>query len=294
LDDGSAVPALAWICPGCNGRLEESGSTLACAPCAARIDGRDGIWRAGGGFRPAGFAPERRAHLEALEADHFWFPPRRRLLAALLDRTPAGGGAAIDLGCGTGGFLSVLARRFATVVGVDAYGESLAIARGRAPGAELLEADATAVPLAAHQFDLAAALDVLEHGDPDALLGEARRLVRPGGWLLVSVPAFPSLWSELDEAAGHRRRYRRSTLDAELTAAGWRLVDWTHYQMLLFPLVWFGRRFPVRFPRRLERRPPGWLGALLGTVNDLEVALLARRRLPWGSSLLALARREGS
>jgi SAM-dependent methyltransferase len=157
----------------------------------------------------------------------------------------------------------------------------------------LIEGDATRVPLADASFDLVVALDVLEHVAPEALLGEARRLLRPGGALLLSVPAFPSLWSPLDEAAGHRCRYRRRELAAELAANGFCAVHWTHYQALLFPVAWLARRFASDGPVPLERRPPRLLGRALGLVNQLEVTLFARRRLGFGTSLWMLAQRAG-
>lgn len=251
-----------------------------------------GIWRAAPGFRPPGFSAARRAHLAALEPDHFWFPARRRLLAALLARGAARQrGAAIELGCGSGTALPLLATDHSICVGVEGHPESLVAARARVPDAVLIEGDATRVPLADAGFDLAIALDVLEHVDPEALLAEAHRLLRPGGSLLLCVPAFPSLWSPLDEAAGHRCRYRRRELAAELGANGFRVIHWTHYQALLFPIAWLSRRFASDGPLPLERRPPRLLGRALGLVNQLEVTLFARCQLPFGTSLFMLAQR---
>ena len=289
-------PPPAWICPECGARLEAGRDGLECPGCGHRLERRHGVVWTAPDFRPEGFAPGRREHLEALARDHFWFPPRRRLLARLLDRwVDAGpGAAAIELGCGTGGFLPELADRFACVVAVDGYSESLAAAEPAPPGVELVQGDVTRVPLDGGRFRLAAALDVLEHEEPDAILSEAARLVEPGGWLLLTVPAFQGLWSELDEAAGHRCRYSRSLLDSELDRTGWRIVHRTHYQFLLLPLVWAVRRSPWRRGRRLERRPPEVVARLLGAVNAAEVRLLGGLGLPWGSSLVALARRTES
>ena len=177
------------------------------------------------------------------------------------------------------------------MVGVDAYPESLARARRRAPGAVLVQANVCCVPLAGGQFDLAVALDVLEHVEPAGLLAEARRLVAEGGRLLLTVPAFPSLWSPLDEAAGHRCRYRRSDLGRELEEHGWSVDHWTHYQALLFPILWLVRRSGLARLLTLERHPPGWVSRPLGLINSAEVRLWGRRRLRWGSSLVVLARR---
>ena len=247
-------------------------------------------------LEPAGFTPARREHLANLARSHFWFPPRQRLLAGVLDRwVPAEDRrAAVELGCGTGGFLETLCRRFETVAAVDAYADSLAAAP-RLPNLEVGQADALTTPLADASFDLVTALDVLEHLPAEAFLAETARLARPGGWLLLSVPASPSLWSALDVAAGHRCRYTLARLRGDLRPAGWRIVHWTHYQLLLWPLVWASRRFAAsdrggRSP--IERRPPAALGRLLGAINNLEVRALGRLRLPLGSSLIALAHRS--
>ncbi len=296
----AAPPRRPWVCPDCAGPLtpietaieSETERAAVCGACGFRAERRDGIWWFAPGFEPAGFPPGRREHLERLAAGHFWFPARRRLLASLVDRfvpDPAGA-EAVELGCGTGSLLAELALRFAAVVGVDAYGASLAAAGRAAPAAERVQADLCRLPLETGRFRLAAALDVLEHVAPAPLLSAAARVVEPGGWLLVSVPAHPTLWSELDEAAGHRCRYTLSALGRELEGAGWRLVHWTHYQFLLLPLVWLSRRGPAAALRRLERRPPRLAARLFGAIDSFEVRTLSRARLPWGSSLVALAR----
>ncbi len=290
---GAAAPRRGWTCPDCARSLAMAQEGARCPGCGFRAERRDGIWWFAPGFEPAGFPAARREHLEGLEADHFWFPARRRLLASLIDRfvpDPAGA-EAVELGCGSAGLLAELARRFAGVVGVDAYGASLAAAHRAAPAAELVQADLGRLPIAPGRFRLAVALDVLEHGAPAPLLAAAARAVEPGGWLLVSVPAHPALWSELDEAAGHRCRYTFAGLRRELEAAGWRPVHRTHYQFLLLPLVWLSRRAPVARLRRLERRPPRLAARVLGAVDALEVRALSRARLPWGSSLVVLARK---
>lgn len=294
-----APPSLAWRC----GRCGETSPGPECAACGHRPERRDGVVRTAPELSPPGFRRERRDHLADIERGHFWFPPRRRLLAGLLDRRMGGsasgpgfaptGGRAIELGCGTGGFLPVLAERFQEVVAVEAYDESLAAAAPH-PRVLRIQGDVTRVPLADGQFRLAVALDVLEHVDPDAFLAEAARLVEPGGLLLLSVPALPALWSDLDEAAGHRCRYTRRRLAAELARAGWSLEHWTHYQLALLPLVWLTRRGPWRRARATERHPPRLLGRALGAVNSLEVRWFGRRRLPAGSSLVALGRREAA
>lgn len=268
-------------------------NSLSCSQCNTTVDAIDGIWSFAPGLTPPGFTGDRRAHLETIEGSHFWFGPRRALVEAVLDdRFEGGFECAIDLGCGGGTQLPVLAQRFGNVVGVDAYAESLGQARRHTLNTILVQADVCHVPLADRQFDLAMALDVLEHVDPIRFLAEARRLVVSEGCLLLTVPAFPSLWSPLDEAAGHRCRYRRLDLRRELEAHGWSVIHWTHYQALLFPLLWLARRSRIRRLLHFERYPSKRVSRMLGSVNSVEVRLLKGHRLPWGSSLVVLAQRQ--
>lgn len=281
---------LAWSCPTCRSPfvLAASGQ-LDCDVCGGTLRRTDGVWRSALAFRPAGFSAERREHLHGLvDQGHFWFPPRDALVLRCLRRLGVGGGSRfLELGCGQGRFLSAVAPLVARRTGVEGHLESLQRARSADPGALLVHGDVTAVPLAAAQLDVVVALDVLEHVAAQPFLDEAARLVRPGGHVVLSVPAMPSLWSAADERAGHRRRYDVDALRAELAASGWRLLDWTHYQLLLLPLVWLSRRRDSG----LERRPPRWLNRVLGAVNAAEVSLW-RGRVPIGSSLIAWARRE--
>lgn len=277
-----------FLCRICGVASPARGDLWGCA-CGASFRSKGGIWRIDA-LEPEGFSAASRGHLATFEEDHFWFEGREKLLLACLDRLPRQPRRAIDLGCGNGRFLAALADRGVEVTGVDAYADSLARALTRAPQAHLLAADVTAVPLEAAGFDLVAALDVLEHLEPPRLLAEARRLLAPGGRLLLSVPAFASLWSARDERAGHKKRYRRRLLEAELAESGFQLDFATHYQFLLFPLVWLSRKLDAKRKQPLERRPPAPLGRLLGAINLFEVGWWGRRSLPWGSSLIALAR----
>ncbi len=134
------------------------------------------------------------------------------------------------------------------------------------------------------------ALDVLEHLEPAKLLAEARRLLAPGGRLLLSVPAFASLWSEARRARRPPEALPPRSPGSGAAGGGFVPELTTHYQFLLFPLVWLSRQLDARRQRPLERRPPGFVGRLLGAVNALEVSWWGRSSLPWGSSLIALAR----
>jgi len=281
-----------WICRGCSAPLDWGGSELRCERCSAVISDGGGFLVFDPGFEPAAFAPERREHLADIEAAHFWFGPRRRLLEKTLELVQIGSVAkALELGCGGGGFLPALSAQVDTVTGLDAYSVSLETAHRESPGVFLAQADIEDPPLADGQFDLIVMLDVLEHVDPDRALSRAAALAVEGGVLMVSVPAFPSLWSSLDVAAGHRCRYRFDTLRDDLERNGWR-VEWkTHYQMLAFPVVWAARKLGGRRLKRMERHPPRFLSKLFGCLNGFEVWALGGLSLPWGSSLIVVGRK---
>lgn len=261
-----------------------------CLPCGSTFALCDGIWPLAGDFRPEGFPDRRLDGLARLDDGHFWAGPRDRLVERLLtEAVPEGPGAAAELGCGTGRFLPRLEARGLVTTGVDGHRELLAAARHHSAAATLVHGDLTRLPLTGDQFDVVVALDVLEHVEPARFLGEVARILRPGGTFLVSVPAFPLLWSCLDEAAGHRCRYTQWRLEVELAAAGLRLERWTHYQFILFPLVLASRLLGRRREVKAERQPPRWLDGLLGWINRLEVELLGGLTLPFGSSLVARA-----
>lgn len=234
-----------------------------------------------------------------LEGRHWWFLGRRDLFLALLEQSlPAAERPArlLDFGCGTGAFLADL-DRFGGVRAVDADPSAVSFchARGRTeveqapPGAPL--------PFADGEFDVVTTLDVIEHVDDDVgTLRELHRVLRPGGLLLVAVPAFMFLWGKQDEVSHHRRRYTAATLRRPLGDAGFVVERMTYFNTLLFAPI-----AAVRVARRLLHAPgrassdfeigPERLNGALAAVFRAEARLAARRDLPFGVSLLALARR---
>jgi SAM-dependent methyltransferase len=238
--------------------------------------------------------PEEFREMAALEEGHWWFQGKRLVLESLLARAGGARGRLLDVGCGTGGVLAALAAR-ATVVGLD-YSD-LALRYCRSKGlASVVRGSAVALPFAAGTFDLCVMMDVLEHLDEEgALLADTRRVLRPGGAALISVPAFQALWSPHDEAFEHRRRYRRGALEARVREAGL-VVEWSSYtNFFVFPVVLAWRTL-----RRRMRLAPGmrtdffpvprpFNQALVGTYR-CEAALLRRLVLPFGVSVACVAR----
>lgn len=234
----------------------------------------------------------------AVEDRHWWFIGRRRILLDVLERRlgPAPGRHAIlDVGSGTGTMIEHLSR-FGDVRGVDFDPEAIRFCRERGVQAvERIEGDR--LPFADGSFDVVTSFDVLEHIEDDgAMLAEMHRVLRPGGTLLLAVPALPFLWGPQDEISHHHRRYRHAELGAAVTAAGFRLERLTYFNTLLFPPIAAVRvlglnRGSGEAQSDFRLVPGARVNRLLARLFGAEARLLRRRDLPIGVSLLALAER---
>jgi SAM-dependent methyltransferase len=228
---------------------------------------------------------------------HWWYRGRRRIVRAELDRLLDHDDRrrVLDAGCGSGRNLEVL-RDYGNASGVDASPDAVAVARSRGHQ-DVREAIVEELPFSDAEFDLVTCLDVVEHTPDDRrTLRELRRVTRPGGLALITVPAYPALWSRHDVVNGHHRRYRRTTLNGAARDAGWELVADTHFNGALLPAA-----VVVRLWGRWRRRAaggrselaltPARLDGLLELPLRLEAAIVGRgARVPAGLSLMAVYR----
>ena len=185
--------------------------------------------------------------LLSAEDRHFWHRSRNRFIAARLERLGVRAGARIvELGCGAGCVAAELAARGYELTGVDGHRALVEVASTRAPTARFRCHDLRdGVPdLPKGAFDVACLFDVIEHLDrPEQVLDMAASLVAPGGHVVGTVPALMSLWSGIDEHAGHKTRYSRSTLlDVLARTRGTAVVDIAPFFRTLVPLMWAQRR----------------------------------------------------
>lgn len=240
--------------------------------------------------------------LAAVEDQHWWFGGMRAISAALLDGVYAGrtGLRVLDAGCGTGGDARFL-RRYGTTIGLDYAPEAVEFGRERL-GPGLVRGSVLCLPFAAGSFDLVTSFDVLYHrGVPDeqTALREAARVLRPGGRLLMRLPAYEFLRSKHDRAVHTRRRYTAGEVRALLQENGFMVERLSYINTLLFPVALTQRLLERRVPA-LEHEnsdvalPSPLVNELLRWPLAAEAAWLARGgRFPFGLSVLCLARRTG-
>ena len=255
----------------------------------------------------ATYTVEQFAPLFAAEDRHFWFRSRNRCIEAALRSVSEFTSIreVLEVGCGTGVVLAQLERLFPNgrIIGMDLFDEGLKFARQRFKGT-LIQGDVFQHSFG-KSFDLIGAFDVIEHLDEDEkILRRFHEQLRPGGHLVITVPAHQSLWSYFDEVAHHRRRYAVRDLEWKLADAGFCGIYVTQFMSALFPLMWIKRRLVGEKARNLSEANAHWrqaavesdlkINPMVNWFMDLllrpEAFFVSRHwRVPLGTSLLALA-----
>jgi len=236
--------------------------------------------------------PELYRDMARLQADHWWFVARRRILAALIAQLSLPPQARIlEIGCGTGGNLAMLSS-FGRVSAME-YDEQACEMASALTGMPVVSGGLPEpVPFDNNQFDLVCLLDVLEHiVDDGGALGRAAQLLKPGGALLVTVPAYGWLWSAHDDAHHHRRRYTATMLRQLAAACGLQVGRLGYFNTLLFPLIALARiwgRFTGRAADSDAVLPSPWVNALLQRIFASERHLAGYGLFPFGTSLAAV------
>lgn len=217
-----------------------------------------------------------------------------RLLDDYLPVKAGGSRRLLDVGCGTGTMLIHL-ERYGCTYGVDMDREAVEFCKERDLHT-VAQATAQDLPFEDGLFDLVTFLDVLEHiPDQDSALIEARRVIRPGGFLMVAVPAYQFLWGAQDEVSQHQRRYTAGRLKERIDSAGLEVRRLTYFNTVLFPPIAAIRLLRRAVPQARSTESdfnfpaPGPLNAVLGAVFGSESAIVARANMPFGVSILCLA-----
>ncbi len=242
-----------------------------------------------------------------LEEDkHWWFATRTRAILAVLDRYvgPGRNLRILDVGAGAGNMIHHLSH-YGQVIGLDNNPKPIEVAKERGYDVRLGSADD--LPFEDRSFDLVTLLDTVEHvPNEKGVFRETFRVLRPGGFLLVTVPAFMWLWSYNDVLNAHQRRYTAPELRRKMADAGFDTVFLSYNNFLVFPMAagvillrkLLGEKPDLASPHfddeayQVEMEPtPEPLNTILDYVGRLEGAMLNATPLPIGTSVIALARK---
>lgn len=203
----------------------------------------------------------------------------------------------LDAGCGTGGLI-LRARRWpirARWSGIDFMPLACELARERCgPEVDIREASVTALPFDAARFDAVVSADVIcQIDNPEVAMAEFARVLRPGGVLIINVPAYMWMWSYHDDTVHTKHRYTRPEIARLLRDAGFTTHRLTHWNALPFPLIWAKRKiFRGNGDTSDVKEYPKPVDAMFAAMMSVEHAWLrAGGAWAWGTSVFAVARK---
>ena len=231
-----------------------------------------------------------------LEDSYWWFVGRHNLIETFLEMEyPAKNDLTIlDIGCGTGAMSQKLNTK-GLVVSADFNPLALTFSRKRGLH-RLCNADAMNLPFKSESFDVIISLDILEHLPNDcAALREYVRVLKPGGKLFATVPAYASLWSGHDVALMHHRRYHTGELQRKVREAGFTLHKVSYAMTILCPVVWAYRKISRFFgnkPAASLVPVPSLINRSLTSLLNMENAWIKRKSFPFGVTLFCIANKQ--
>lgn len=238
--------------------------------------------------------------MEQFEKKYWWHIGRRHILKKILQKLIFSNNGKkpliIDFGCGTGGNFEIL-KKFGNVTGIDNSETAVKYCLEKKQSVRLTNNGHT--PFLNGSVDLITALDVLEHIDNDiAAIKEFKRILKKNGKLIITVPAYRFLWSEHDEALGHRRRYLAYELKIKLNQTGFIVLKASYMVFFTFPIIFAYRLFRGIFPKASSKPRtsyiilPALANYFLVWTMKIESFLLNRMNLPFGCSIIIIAEKK--
>lgn len=234
-----------------------------------------------------------------VKQSHWWFVGRRRLFSKLIHSLKLDYACPIlDVGCSTGTNLRMLTNSgFLNVIGFDRNPLTLNYVAAE-DCASLVIGDVCELPFDDNSFSLILATDIIEHVDDDKkAVEEMFRVLRTGGFMLISVPTFQSLWGPQDNLSHHKRRYRLAELLAILNRDDSEILSSFYFNFLLFIPILIVRKFlnlmPMNFRSENEINTV-FVNKLLTKIFYLDVDLAPFLPIPFGVSALVLLRKKNS
>lgn len=226
------------------------------------------------------------------DATHWWYVARRKILSRLIatEIKPPKSARILEIGCGTGHNFGMLGA-FGTIDAIEIDEGARDVAQGRL-GRPILTAPLPGLDgIEDGAYDIVALLDVLEHiVEDEASLASIRTKLKPGGRILLTVPANPWMWSAHDTAHHHHRRYTLDSLKAVATKAGLKVHLISHFNSLLFPVAAVARLIGKAMGKQTsdDQMPSPPVNAILTRIFGLETHLVGRVPLPVGVSIVAI------
>lgn len=232
------------------------------------------------------------------EEKYWWFRGREKIISFFIQKylkdkiSPR----ILDVGTGTGRTFEFLSK-YGEVTGIDNSDEAIKFCSKRNI-TDVIKTDVRTIPFEDFSFDIVIAMDIIEHLDEDIIaVREFYRVLRKDGVLLLTVPAFMFLWGRHDEINMHRKRYNIWQISQIIKKAGFQIEKLSYYNFFLFPIVFltrFGRKVLKVKEKKLKsdlKEIPSFINKLLEKIFSFERFLLRRWNLPFGVSLICVAKK---
>jgi SAM-dependent methyltransferase len=286
------------LCPSCSSALSDR--RYECSACGFTIEIIDGIpmWAPTMAQSNDSFPPDAFSKLFDVESRHFWFKARVKIILWALSRFCPDFNSFLEVGCGTGFVLKNINQAFPNrkLTGVEIYSSGLKYASSRVPAANFAQMNILQSPYI-EEFDVVGAFNVVEHIEDDKkALNNNFRALKMGGIALISVPQHQWLWSSVDEAACHKRRYSSRGLQKKLSDSGFDIMLNTSFVSLLLQLMLVSRLRDRQIKNNnsnSEFEISQFLNHLCGYVMTFGYWLIKiGYRLPAGGSRLIIGRKR--
>lgn len=272
-----------WLCPTCGYSPVTLDGFTAFSPAHAHSND--------------GMAHDVHHKLNKLQHKSFWFRVRNKLIQDMIHKYTPNATNVLEIGCGTGFVLECIQKALpnAKLTATELYCHGLAYAKEKLSGCEFLQSDARQLPFTS-EFDLIGAFDVIEHIEEDwVVIQNITKALKPNGYLMLTVPQHPWLWSKSDETACHKRRYTAKTLTTLLQQQGLRIITSSSFMFFLLPLMWMQRMTATQkkqYDQTNELHLPHWIDKSFESLLLIERFAIQRGlRLPIGGSRLIVAKK---